>query len=843
MKKGIIKLIAFLAIFLLSLTVVSVLMNKGHDNLTMDMPAATLPLVTMEWEGILYNELHGYTTEMDVAFQRDTVTVLDEGRETGFMIETYGQNVTGLSVEVRSADGLRLIENGQITDYQVRTGFIEGRIALKDLIEREEEYSLAIFLELDGNRTVTYYTRVIWSQKLAVGEKLEYVKDFHERLYDREAARELTKYLETDSRLEDNTSFHNVNIHSSFRQLTWGDLQVEEVSEPTIFLTDIASQTASFLMDYIVSTSEGKDVTYYMVEEHYRIRYTPDRIYLLDYQRNMTQIPDENEMYGNDKLLLGITDPEVPMMESEGGNVVAFAAAKCLFSYNISANKLTRIFSFYDKDNMDARTMYDQHGIKVLDVDEDGNVRFAVYGYMNRGRHEGEVGIQIYAYDNILNTIEELLYIPYYKTHAVLAAEMRELLYMNRGGQLYFETDSAVYRVDQEKKTLSRLLDITQDSSLQVSANHKIAVWVERRDTDYGTVLNIRNLSNDIQYTVKVGRNEAIQPLGFMDEDIIYGVAYTENIVRETSGRIFFPMYKVCICNAYGELLKEYEQPGIYVTECSIADNQITLERVERLESGSYRQIGQDHIMNSMEAEAGKNVVVTVDIDRYERYVQIKAHRAIDSKTIKLLNPKEVVYEGGRVLVLPEAAQKQQYYVYGAYGVDTVCLSPAEAVNLAYSISGIVLDDSGECIWRRGNRVTRNQILAIKEPAKTESGGSRAVCLDTIFKFEGLSRNSEYLLGQGKSVLDVLVENLEEYQVLDLTGCNLDSMLYFVNKDIPVLAQLENGEAVLLTGFNESQVMIFEPSTERLYRRGMNDTKAWLEENGNCFITYVRKNR
>lgn len=843
MKKGIIKLIAFLGIFVLSLAVVSKIMNKGHDNLTMDMPSATLPIVTMEWEGILYNELHGYTKAMDVAFQRDTVTVLDESRETGFLVEFYGENVTGISVEVRSVDGLRLIENREITDYQVREGLIEGRIALKDLIEKDEEYSLAIFLELDESRVIYYYTRVIWSQKCAVGEKLEYVKDFHERLYDREAARELTRYLETNYELEDNTSFHHVNIHSSFRQLTWGDLQAREVSEPAIFLTDIASQTASFLVDYVVSTSEGKDITYYMVEEHYRIRYTTDRTYLLDYQRDMTQIPDESNMYGNDKILLGITDPDVSMTESERGNVVAFEVSKCLFSYNASANKLTRIFSLYDEDSADARTMYTRYGVKALDVDEEGNVKFAVYGYMNRGRHEGEVGIQIYTYNNTLNTIEELIYIPYDKNYAVLLAELNELLYLNRDGQLYFELDSAVYRVDPEKKTLLRLLDITQDSNLLISENQKIVVWAESRDADHSTVMNIRNLSNDNQYTIAVGKDEIIIPLDFMDEDIIYGVAYTENIIRETSGSIIFPMYKVCICNAFGDLLKEYEQPGVYVTDCTVAENQITLERIERLESGNYRQIGQDHIMNSMEAETGRNVVVTADIDRYERYVQIKTSRAIDRKTIKILNPKEVVYEGGRVLVLPDTNYKTQYYVYGSHGVDAVCTAPAEAVKLAYSVSGIVLDDSGECIWRRGNRVARNQIMAIKEPAKTEPGGSKAVCLDTIFKFEGLSRNSEYLLGQGKTVLNILEENLEGYQVLDLTGCNLDSMLYFVNKDIPVLALLGNDEAVLLTGFNESQVVIFEPSTGRLYKRSMNDTKAWLEENGNCFITYVRQNR
>ena len=107
-----------------------------------------------------------------------------------------------------------------------------------------------------------------------------------------------------------------------------------------------------------------------------------------------------------------------------------------LLSYNAATNGLTVIFSFYDKDNADRRTLYDHHGIKILDVDEGGNVKFAVYGYMNRGRHEGETGIQIISYDNSLNTIEEEAYIPYSKSYAVLKEEMEQLLYRNRQQQL-----------------------------------------------------------------------------------------------------------------------------------------------------------------------------------------------------------------------------------------------------------------------------------------------------------------------------------------------------------------------------------------------------------------------
>ncbi len=159
---------------------------------------------------------------------------------------------------------------------------------------------------------------------------------------------------------------------------------------------------------------------------------------------------------------------------------------------------------------------------------------------------------------------------------------------------------------------------------------------------------------------------------------------------------------------------------------------------------------------------------------------------------------------------------------------------------MAYALPGVVIDGKGDLVWLRGNRSTRNQIMAIKAPERAEGQDSLAVCLDTIFQLEGLVRNSAYLLDQGESVLDILEDNLPDARILDLTGCSLDAMLYYVNQDLPVLAMLRNGEAVLVTGFNETSVVVMEPSTGKLEKRGMADTGEWLEDNGNCFITYIR---
>lgn len=840
MKKTIIRIAVCVVVFLASALIIGSIMNQGHNNMTMEMAPATLPMITMESGGVACNELHGNTVEMDVAYQKDCITLLGEGRQANFTVDTFGREITGISTEVRSIDGSRLIENSEVTGWKANGKSFSVSLTLKDLIDTNTQYSLTLILELEGEQKVYYYTTILWNDDVHISEILEFATDFHGKLYDKEVAKELTKYLEPNSKLTDNGTFHKVNIHSSFQQITWGSLEPVQEDAASIRLTQISGNVASLLMDFVVSTGEGKNKIYYNVEEYYRVRYTSERMYLLDYERTMTQIPDTTRMYANDKILLGITDENVDMMESADGNTVVFSDMGQLLSYNAATNGLTVIFSFYDKDNADRRTLYDNHGIKILDVDEGGNVKFAVYGYMNRGRHEGETGIQIISYDNSLNTIEEEVYIPYSKSYAVLKDEMEQLLYRNRQQHVYFFLENGVYDVDLENRSAEQLVSIRQDDSLQVSENHEIIVWQEGDDINHSNQLNVRNLNTGEQTVIRAEDGEAIRPLGFMGEDIIYGVARESDIRTENSGQIFYPMYKVCISNSSGNNLKEYGQDGIYIVDCAIEGNQITLSRIQRSENGSYQEILDDQIMNNVEEEPGQNKVVTADIDIYERYVQIQTKTTIDTRTIKVLNPKEVVFEGGRELTLDAVSEVSRYYVYNAYGVQGIYSAPGKAVKEAYDSAGVVANDRGITVWLKGNRVSRNQIMAINEESVTDQKNSLTVCLDNILRHAGITRNTEYDLAQGKTAIQILEENMTGVQVLDLSGCSLDAVLYYVNQDIPVLAILEDGEAVLVTGFNEFNVVIMEPSTGKLYKKGMNDATTWFAENGNHFISYMK---
>ncbi len=845
MKRAIIKGVLLGCIFALALMILSRVMNQGNTDMTTEMGEATYPVLSMYVGAYRVGSLHGYAQSMECAYLRDNLQPIGEDRKIDVKMDTYGRGIDNIAFEVRSLDGERLVESTPVEAYETREDEITFSITLKDLIENDTEYMLVFLVTPENSAPIRYYSRIILSESLHIREKLDYIMDFHERTFDKDAAAELTKYLESNAE-GDNTTFHKVTIHSSFNQVTWGDLPVRRVSEPCIIIREMAEQTGSFHMEYLVNIKNGKQIDYYRVNEFYRIRYTPDRMYLLDFERTMEQVFDEeSDVYINDKIVLGITGEEVALKESDGGNVFAFTVADKLYSYNVTDNKLARLFSFYGntEELQDARSAYDRHDIRVLTVDETGNILFLVYGYMNRGRHEGCVGVALYAYNSMTNTVEEMAYVPYDKSYELLKMDIEELSYLSRTGIYYFMLDGSVYAVDVRTLSLQTVVTELKEGGYHVSESNQMLVWQEGNDLYAASELVLMNLNTQKQTKIGAGAGEYISVVGFMGEDLIYGLARKRDVRENSTGITTFPMYCLKIQSDDGNVLKTYQKENVYVVESEITENQLTLSRVVYdAESESYVPTQDDQIMNTEEVRDGSNVLSFAVTETYETICQITVKEEIDARGLMRLTPKEILFEGNRsVGELGEGPSEDYFYVYGKNGIENLYVNPGRAVELAYRVAGVVVDDDGDYVWRRETRSTRNQIMAITENAVTESDSSLAVCLDTILKYEGISRNTQRRLNQGDTVMDILKSDLQDDTILDLTGCSLDAVLYYVNKDIPVLAMLEDGNAVLITGFNELNIVVMDPVAGTLEKRGMNDSTEWLAENGNQFISYIRK--
>ena len=845
MKRAIIKGVCLGCIFALALMILSKVMNQGNTDMTTEMGEATYPVLSMYVGAYRVGSLHGYAQNMECAYLRDNLQPVGADRKIDVKIDTYGRQIDEIGFEVRSMDGERLVESTPVEKYEEKDGEITFSITLKDLIENDTEYMLVFLVTPKENTPIRYYSRIVLSDSFHIQEKLDYIMDFHNRTFDKEAAVELTKYLESNAE-GDNTTFSKVTIHSNFNQVTWGDLAVERTTEPRIIIRELAEQTGAFNIEYLADIKKGKQTDYFRVKEYYRIRYTPDRMYLLDFERDMEQIFDEEApVYVNDKIMLGITGDKVTLQESDGGNVFVFTVADKLYSYNVTDNKLARLFSFYGntEELLDERSAYNRHDIRVLTVDETGNTIFLVYGYMNRGRHEGCVGVALYGYNSVANTVEEMAYIPYDKSYELLKTDIGKLSYLSRTGSYYFMMGGNVYAVDLQSLEVRTVVTGLREGGYHVSESNKMLVWQNGDDLYAAKELVLMNLNTQNQTKIRAGAGEYISVEGFMEEDLVYGLARERDVRENSTGITTFPMYCLKIQNDDGDILKTYQKENVYVVGSEIEENQLTLFRVNYdEESENYVPAENDQIMNTEEVKSGLNKLSYVVTETYETICQIAVKDEIDGRAMKHLTPKEILFEGNRsVGELAGETSEKYFYVYGKNGIEDIYVNPGKAVDLAYRTAGVVVDDDGDYVWKRDTRSTRNQIMAITENEVTETKGSLAVCLDTILKYEGISRNTQRRLNQGDTVFDILEGDLQNCTILDLSGCSLDAVLYYVNKDIPVLATLEDGNAVLIVGFNELNIVVMDPVDGTLEKRGMNDSTEWLEENGNQFISYIRK--
>lgn len=836
MKKALIKLAAFVSVFIISLIVISFYMNKGNTDMTAPMSPAALPTVAVTVNDVEINLMRGYDCVMDTAGMRDGITPIGEQRQVDIVIHTHGQEIESAAYEVRSIDGSRLIENTPITSLEKNGSDLFASFRLKDLIEEGQEYSLTFVLTLEDGREIRYYARAIQAEYY-LEEKLDFVLQFSKATFDYEQLKDYTRYLEPNSD-EKNNTLAAVNIHSSLSQVAWGGLEVQQEAEPEIKIKEIAPQTASIVLSYPVSYEQSERQVYAWVEEYYRIRYTTDRMYLLDYERTVQQLLEESAWsFSNDKINVGIADPDIEIMESEGGTIFAFSQAGSLYSYNNSDSKLAVLFSFFDENGNDERNWNDDHGFKILQVDETGNVTFLVYGYMNRGRHEGSCGVQVCYYSSTLNVTEEMAFIPYTKSSEILKADVENLSYVNGKNDLYLMLDGGIFHISLEDRRSDVVVQGLSEVSYQVAEDGSMLVWQEGGSELYGEKLVFMDLNSGKRDEIEAGEGNGIRALGFMGSDLIYGVAAKADIYEDSLGCVVFPMHRIAIRNFEGEVLKTYEQSEIYVTGCTIDGNQINLERVQRTGT-EFTETTDDQILYSDEIPTSKNYVDTAVTQNLQTIVQIALKSSVDSKKVKILTPKEVLFEGSREVELALEEHPVRYYVYGKTGIEDVFSSPATAAALAYESAGAVITEDGAYVFKRDRLHTSNQIMAITGEKAEEGQSSLEVCLNAILRFEGLMRDSGYLLDSGKDVTEILEENLEGRKILNLQGCSLDMVLYYPDREIPVLAVLQDGSAVLITGFNEQNVVIMDPQTGEVSKKGLNDARSWFEENGNQFITY-----
>lgn len=479
MSKKVIKPIVLIVVFIAALITFCITTNKGNKDMTTKQADAALPVMSFNLDKIKINTLHGYTTEMDPTKMRDCVIPISDDRKLSLSISTYGMAVDRISYKIRSMDGKRLVADDEISSFSNKDNTIQADVSMPNVMDENTEY-LLVFTITSGQDNVYYYSRIMQTDGKAAAKVVEFAKKFHDETFIKDDKSFFTTYMETTT--GDRNTLAYVDLTSTVSQITWGSMAAAQYTNPVIALKEINDSYDVVTIDYVMSCVDGKGETeYYNVREYFRLRQTESRMYVLNYERTANQIFNSENSFISDSgsVMLGIRSSEAEYRANEAGSVICFVQEGDLYSYDINNGMIIKVFSFRDAEGIDERENWNHHDIKIVSVDEAGSIDFVVYGYMNRGTHEGEVGTGVYHYDGLAHTIDEEAFIPSKTSYEVLKAEMGKMLYLNEKNEFYLMMDDNLYRINLGSMSVKKVVEGLSTGSYCASESNRYFAWVD----------------------------------------------------------------------------------------------------------------------------------------------------------------------------------------------------------------------------------------------------------------------------------------------------------------------------------------------------------------------------
>ncbi len=841
------KIVVLVMIFIGTIFLVNRVNNRGVEEVSVEMEQAALPIVYVRYQDGFINTLHGYTGKVDTTYFRDTITPMDRGQTIELWSDQGNQEYGTYEYELRSQYQGDLIEDGPVSELNYSDGYDKIRITFRTELEEQQEYVL-VLKAMDGEEiAVRYYTRVVVENNFHADKLLDFVEDFNNALFDKEEAeRVISKSIEPN---EDgnNEYLSHVDIHSSFYTITFADLNPTRITKPVASIKEIDDSYAVIQLKYMISAVENKVLENFYVTEDYRVRTADENnIYLLDYNRTQEALfMTENVDTSSNMFKIGIADDNgFQFMTSSKQKKVAFTQARQLWYYDYNGGTITNVYGFSQADNYtDSRVTYDANDIKILTLQDNGDIVFAVYGYMNRGVHEGKVGIAVYQFIAEKDRMQEILFIENNKPYDILEEDMETLMYLNEAGEFYYFDNDCIVKVDTQTKISEIFIEDVLNEHLAVSEDNHLIGYPNSllpENTDKVTVLNL-DTQESREITANTG--ERLEAIGFVETDLILGRIREGDIETRLDKTVICPISTIDIIDQNSKVVKTYGSTGVYVIEATAKDGVVYLDRVRKI-NGEFEETTQDFITYKEEENTDKvSVTYKYSDDAYnELYMKFPDYIYV-AENPKLMITKQVVNEEDTTVKVVFDHTNKKFYAYGQGKYVTDYLSLNEAVRVAYQNAGVVLDENGVIVWRK---------IAVKDYHTVAD----KVKLYTVADIEDTLSACIYMMGMYEEknpdmtmMKQDLADNMPIEEVIlkytgrqgtDITGCDFENGLYYLCKDAPVMTRFADGTYVLVTSYNGERIRYINPLEKKDIVEPREAFEKKVKDSGNVFISYVR---
>lgn len=794
---------------------------------------ATFPVIHLKLGGFTVNTMRGYSSRLDSGSIRESITPLDATKTLTVNIAENALKIKKLDFELRDILNNKVLETDGLTAFDTDKNYKTIKIKLSEPLDTSTEYGLQITLTTNLSKRINYYTRIkYYENDFFLKEKLDFVKSFHQATFDGGKSFDIINYLEPNT--GDDSTFANVTINSSYQLITWGKLKPEILTNVVPTIKELNIETASIEQKYYAKAKTATGTETYFVKEFYRIRYSGSRIYLLNFKRTMEALfnPDFISVKKNE-LKIGISDVDsLDILASDKNKKFAFVRNGSLWYYNMPDNKLYKVFSYENKKNNLEMENFGQHDIKLLKLSNDGTINFLVYGYISSGDYEGRVGIVLYDYIPEDNRIVERVYIPLSTTFEQLKQDLGDFCYVNNKNIFYFSLNDVVYAYNISSKRYDLLTENAAKDNFVMLKEAKCFVWSNAAGSAHANSITILNLDTANSLVVSSKKKQSIVVLGTIDSNIVYGYVKNKDIYESTGGEVVRPAYKLVISDCDGNILREYKNKNIYVTGATVDGNVIRLKRVKKV-NGKFKSASNDDIMNQQTSKKPSINITTRVTEKAltEKYIStgfvLKQKPSVDATEYVMVTDNTTLH------LTDTGSSPEKYYVYAYGGITASTADPSEAIQLANEQMGVVMDNQSHIVWERGGRYISKELSNITYPGNPAS--SIKSC--TYMLLQAAQHTTSISELEGKSIMSMLSKYLE--QPVNLTGCTLDEVLYFVSNEKPVIGMLNNSHAVLITAYTSSTVTWMDPVTMHNKTVPLANAENMFKNAGYIFVSYV----
>ena len=823
-KERAIRIAILSAVFVLAIIVFSILTNRGSVGMTVDMSSPTLSTISFKVSGKEVNRLVGYKREMNFVDVRDTITIYGETKNLEMLIHQGEYDVDSLTYQIYTLDGKEKL-------FEETVEQVEDSVKLKmgASLEKGQEAVLKLCL-LQNEKPIYYYTRIVQEQDKYISECIDYVEELHKNILVQKDEDVVKQVMEPNAQ-GNNKTLQHVTIHSDMDHVMWGNLNPELVDSVEYEIKEAKEAYTSVLLRYqVVCEGDNNDEELYNVEEFFKVAHGTERIYLLEYDRTMEEVFTTSNVVVNSKgILLGIADSKTPYKVNQDGTVVAFVQANELWSFNKNDNEFSLVFSFGSSEKEDERNYTKKHVIEILSLENDGNMTFAVSGYMNRGDYEGEVGIAVYYFYMENSYIEEIAFIPSTEL-------MTESAYYNHEQNvLYLLSDGTLYQIEMKDSSRTVLVDHLVEGTYVASADGHMFAY--QKDENGKSITEVWDFVKDTKMKIEVAEGEIVVPLGFVGDDFVYGISRAENKGFDTSGQEVQAMHSVEIRTPENEIVKTYKQENVYVLRAIVEEHMITLAQGVK-ESELYRETSEEYITNNETASNEKVIFKSYWSDLKEtQYCFLFADGLGDTKT-QTLKPKMLLQEGNRVVELDTKNTGSYYYAFGHGDLIGVYENAADAIEVADAESGVVVSSMQNYVWEDGNKQSYYHNFNISAFSTNSGETSFATCLKKVLVYEGKSTEAVAELGT-KTAEQILSESLGA-EVVCFRKCSVKSVCYLIDKGVPIIAMKSGDSAILLIGYDAQTITYIDSANGGTYRSNIDKLDSMLEGSGNTLIGYIK---